>query len=98
MIIDENYTGRHVRIVGSQDEIGLTTAILDAETGEMLEYVHRAEIVIDVKETNVARLHYYESGPNSGRILTDGDEPVTKEITVSVAEIDVTAFEVVDGD
>lgn len=97
MIIDENYTGRRVRIIGKPgDELPLGIQIIDFDTGERIEHAYRVEL--DARKTNIARLFYYDTDKQTGNLLADENGAIEKKIDVTVAEIDVTAFEVLDGD
>jgi len=97
MIIDENYTGRRVRIIGKPgDVLPLGIQIIDFDTGEIIDHVYRVEL--DARKTNIARLFYHNADKQTGNVIADENGAIENKIDVPVAEIDVTAFEVFDGD
>jgi hypothetical protein len=84
MVIDENYTGRRVRVIGKEGDVtGVGISVFDVATGDLIENAYRVMILLDATEANVAQLSYYEDASDN-----------KKDVTVSVAEVDVTAFEV----
>ena len=95
MDIDENYTGKRVRIIGTPgDTTGYNIEVRDAATNEPINNVFRADIVLDAKEQNAVKLSYYQTNEH-GRMVTDEDgEPIKKTATFFNPEIDITAFEV----
>jgi len=95
MVIDENYTGRRVRIIGKEgNTVGYAVSVFDFDTGEPLDNAYRVTVVLDATEMNAAQLSYYETDKQTGSTMADENGAIKKDVTVSVAEIDVTAFEV----
>lgn len=68
--------------------------IYDADTGETIDNVFRAEIILDANQLNKVTLSYYPSDQN-GIVTNKVTNQVEAEtITVDNPEVDVTATEV----
>jgi hypothetical protein len=93
MKIDENYHGP-VRIIG---KVGNTqpyfVQVLDLASGEQLDGVFRAEVVLDANDgRNVATLSYHETDETGAIVSNSEKQPTLHEKTLDNPEIDVSAL------
>jgi hypothetical protein len=81
MNLDQAYN-RDVRIIGKQGDVTpFQIIVYDAKTGEAIDNIFRVEVVLDVRELNSARLHYYDASSEK------------RTVTVPIQNIDITAIE-----
>ena len=92
MNIDATYK-RRIRIECDPDKpYGRRTHIIDVETGEDITNVTHVMIYLDPRETNVAKLTYFECDERGQVVVRDG-EPVSGEVTIENSEIALTVWE-----
>jgi hypothetical protein len=87
---------RRVRIESKQDEvIGWKVCIYDAETGEQINNIYRAEITLDARELNVVKLFYYKQTEDGAKYIDETTHDVAvASLTRQFPHVDVSAYEV----
>lgn len=88
---------RQVRIQCQPDKdcklLGIATAILDAETGDVITNVAKVVITLDPGDVNKAEITYYETDADGKLLMKDGDVVASTAESID-PEVDITAFEV----
>jgi hypothetical protein len=102
---------RRIHIIGKPDDVrGCVLKVYDAETSEEILNITRIELLLDVKESNVAKITYYEREPVQtnqshqfscfalGRTVVIDGEPVQGTVTVDNPSLNLTAWELASDD
>lgn len=93
MKIDDQYRGP-VRIVGKVGDVRpYMLEVLDLASGEQLDGVFRAEIILDANhDENIVTLTCYETDERGKLVSHDGQAPTAFTATVERPFVDVSAL------